>query len=154
MLGHEPKENKDTQKLNKEYDGLHATSVSLVGGNSDGQKLYLEVEMFDGEHTNRFEVEFPIDSKAKDVADYMIGIIEDNPKVPPEIIGMMQKKVFFDAVESGWYWQSGNEKAIRLKDQDHRAAKYDEAQKAKNAKSVKEAKEAQDAQYKAAEHKK
>lgn len=120
---------KDTQKANKEYDGLKATSVSLVGGNSDGKKLFLDIEVFDGEHTNRFEVEFPAETSAEDVTNYMIDIIEDNPKLPTDIIGLMQRKVFWDTQEKGWYSQGGNEKPVRLDKQDHRAEKYQKAKK-------------------------
>lgn len=127
---------KDTQKSNKEYDGLKATSVSLVGGNSDGKKLFLEVEVFDGEHTNRFEVDFPLETTAEEITNYMIEIIEDNPKLPADVVGLMQKKVFWDATEQGWYSQSANEKPVRLKSQDHRADKYQKAQEAKAPKEA------------------
>lgn len=149
---HNDKENKDTQKSNKEYDGLKATSVSLVGGNSDGKKLFLDVEVFDGEHTNRFEVDFPLETTAEDVTNYMIEIIEDNPKLPPEIIGLMQRKVFWDAAEKGWYSQAGSEKPVRLKDQDHRADKYQKAQEAKDSKAAKDAAHQKEVDHQTAVH--
>lgn len=139
---------KDTQKVNKEYDSLKAASVSLVGGNSDGKKLFLIVEVFDGEHTNRFEVEFPAETTAEEVTNYMIEIIEDNPKLPVAIVGLMQKKLFWDEVEKGWYSQSGSDRPLRLKDQDHRAEKYQKAKEAKEARTAKEVKEFETANHK------
>lgn len=132
-MTHEP------QKINKEYDSLKAQSVTLTGGNSDGKTLFLEIQVFDGEHTNRFEVDFPVNTTAKEITDYMIEIIEDNPKLPPELVALMQRKVFWDADEKGWYSQSPSEKPKRLEDQDHRAQVYEKAQQAKDAKSRKEA---------------
>jgi|GEM_PF-2740510 len=124
---------------NKEYDKLKAMSVGLVGGNSDGKQLFLAIEVFDGEHTNRFEVEFPVGTTSEKVADYMIEIIEDNPKLPPEIINMIQKRIFWDETEKGWYSKADGEKPVRLVSQDHRAEKYEKANQKKDAQSAKDA---------------
>lgn len=104
----------NTSTANKEYAGLKNSVAQLVGGNSDGKKLYLEVEVFDGEHTNRFEPEFPANTSAEEVTEYLKSLIEDNPKVPDEIVGLMQKKIFWDAKEDGWYSQFANEKPVRM----------------------------------------
>lgn len=106
----------DTQKSNKESESLRIGSAALVGGNTDGKKLYLEVETFDGEHTNRFEPEFPLGTTAKDITDYLKSIIEANPKFPAELSSLMNKKVFYDQTEKAWYTQEGVHKPVKLDD--------------------------------------
>lgn len=98
----------------KEYDSLKASVATLAGANSDGRNLYLDVEVFDGEHTNRFESIWPAETKAKEVTDYLKSIIEKNPKLDPEIVGILQRKVFWNKDENGWYSQAGNEKPKRM----------------------------------------
>lgn len=105
---------------NPEYDSLKASVATLVGGNSDGKNLFLEVEVFDGEHTNRFETTWPADTEAGEVTDYLKSIIEKNPKLSPEIVGLMQKKVFWDKTEQGWYSQMGQEKPVRMDKDEHK----------------------------------
>jgi len=102
---------------NKEYESLKASIATLVGANSDGKNLFLVVEVFDGEHNNRFEPVFPADTKAEEITEYLKSLIEKNPKLSDEIIGMIQKKVFWDKAEEGWYTQTGNEKAVRISDE-------------------------------------
>ena len=106
----------------KEYDALKASVVQLVGANSDGRKLYLVVEVFDGEHTNRFEPEFDLDTSSEEITDYLISIIEKDPRVKPEITGLLQKKIFWDKAEEAWFTQAGNEKPQKI---EHRAKKDD-----------------------------
>lgn len=101
-------------KVNKEYDSLKASVVTLAGANSDGKHLFLEIDVFDGEHTNRFEPVFDVDASAEEITDYLKGIIEKNPKLKPEIVGLLQKKIFWDKTEEGWYMQSGNDKPVRM----------------------------------------
>lgn len=98
----------------KEYDSLKADVVTIVGANSDGKHLFLEVEVFDGEHTNRFETTWPAETKAKEITEYVKSIIEKNPKLDPEIVGLMNKKVFWDKDEKGWYMQDGQQKPVRI----------------------------------------
>lgn len=98
----------------KEYDSLKASVVTIAGANSDGQSLFLDVEVFDGEHTNRFETIWPASTKAKAITDYAKSIIENNPKLDPEIVGLMNKRVFWNKDEKGWYMQDGQQKAVRI----------------------------------------
>lgn len=91
-----------------------ASRATLVGGNSDGRNLYLEVEVFDGEHNNRFEPVFPLNTSAEDVTNYLKDIIEKNAKLPDDVMGLMQKTVFWDAAENGWYTQVGSQKPVRM----------------------------------------
>lgn len=101
-----------------ETDSLKASVATLVGANSDGKNLYLEVEVFDGEHNNRFESIWPADTSAKEVTAYLKSIIEKDPKIPAELVGLMQKKVFWNKEEKGWYMQDGQQKAVRLDKKD------------------------------------
>lgn len=98
----------------KEYDALKASVATLAGANSDGQSLFLNVQVFDGEHTNEFETIWPVKTTAEEVKNYLKSIIEKNPKVDAEIVGLMQKKIYFDQTEKEWYIQAGNEKPVRL----------------------------------------
>lgn len=98
----------------KEYDSLKASIVTIAGANSDGRNLYLDVEVFDGEHTNRFETVWPQNTKAKELTDYAKAIIEKNPKLDPEVVGLMNKKIFWDKDEEGWYMQEGQQKPTRM----------------------------------------
>lgn len=98
----------------KEYDSLKASVVTIVGANSDGKTLFVDVEVFDGEHTNRFETQWPEGTKAKVITDYARSIIEKDPKLDPEIVGIMNKKVYWDKDERGWYMQDGTNKPLRL----------------------------------------
>lgn len=98
----------------KEYDSLKAGIVTIAGANTDGQSLFIDVEVFDGEHTNRFETIWPASTKAKEITDYAKSIIERNPKLDPELVGIMNKKVFWDKNEDGWYMQDGQQKAVRM----------------------------------------
>lgn len=106
----------NTSTMNKEAQSLKTNRVTLVGGNTDGKNLYLEVEMFDGEHTNRFEPVFPLDTTAEEITQYFKTIIEKNPKLSSEIVGMMQKTVFWDATEESYYTQTANQKPVRIDD--------------------------------------
>lgn len=110
------KEREDTHKKSgiQETDSLKASVVTIAGANTDGRHLYLDVEVFDGEHTNRFETIWPADTKAKEITDYARSIIEKDPKLDPEIVGLMQKKVFWNKDERGWYLQDGQSKPQRM----------------------------------------
>jgi hypothetical protein len=106
----------------KDYDSLKASVVTIAGANSDGKNLFIDVEVFDGEHTNRFETIWPADTNAKAITDYAKSIIEKNPKLSNEIVGLMNKKVFWNTEEKGWYMQEGNTKALRM-DKDDKSGK-------------------------------
>lgn len=112
------KEQKKQETGNKEYDSLKASVVQLVGGNNDGKNLYLEVEVFDGEHTNRFEPVFPIDTSADEVTDYLKSIIEKNPKLPTELVQLLQRKIFWDGKKEGWFSQFANEEPVAIDGKD------------------------------------
>lgn len=99
---------------NKEYDSLKASVATLVGGNSDGKNLYLEVEVFDGEHNNRFEPVFPLNTSAEEITAYLKSIIEKDPKLPTDVIGIMQRKVFWDKKKEGWFSQLANEEPVAM----------------------------------------
>lgn len=103
----------------KEYDSLKASIVTIAGANSDGKTLFVDVEVFDGEHTNRYETMWPADTKAKEITDYAKSIIEKNPKLDPEIVGIMNKKIFWNRDEDGWYMQDGQAKPQRM-DNEHK----------------------------------
>lgn len=98
----------------KEYDSLKASVVTIAGANTDGKHLFIDVEVFDGEHTNRFETIWPADTGAKEITNYAKSIIEKNPKLEPEIVGLMSKKVFWNKDEKGWYMQDGQQKPVRI----------------------------------------
>lgn len=98
----------------KEHDSLKASIVTIAGANNDGRNLYLEVEVFDGEHTNRFETVWPVGTKAREITEYAKSIIEKDPKLDPEIVGILNKKVFWNRDEEGWYMQDGQQKAVRM----------------------------------------
>lgn len=89
--------------------------VTLVGGNTDGKNLFLEVSVFDGEHNNLLKPVFPFNTKAEAVLAYMQEIIETNPKFPDDLSSMMQKTFFWDVEEEAYYTQVGNAKAVRVK---------------------------------------
>lgn len=102
----------------KEYDSLKASVVTIAGANTDGKHLFIDVEVFDGEHTNRFETIWDASTKSKEITDYAKSIIEKNPKLDPEIVGLMNKKVFWNKDEDGWYMQDGQQKAQRIDNAD------------------------------------
>lgn len=108
----------------KEYDSLKASVVTIAGANSDGKNLFIDVEVFDGEHTNRFETTWPVGTKSKEITDYAESIIEKNPKLEADIVGLMNKKIFWNKDENGWYMQDGQQKAVRM-DKDTKSDKYD-----------------------------
>ena len=56
------------------------------------------------------------------ITDYAKSIIEKNPKLSPEIVGLMQKRIFWNKEEDGWYMQDGQQKAVRM-DKDATKAK-------------------------------
>lgn len=76
--------------------------VTLVGGVSDGKNLFLQVDAFDGEHTNRFYPIFPADASAEDVTDYMKHLVEAEPKLSPEVAGLIQTGVYYDKENDVW----------------------------------------------------
>lgn len=104
----------NTSQSNDEYESLKASIATIVGGNTDGRNLYFTVEVFDGEHNNRFETVWPVETEAEEVTDYLKSIIEKNPKLNGDIVGLMQRKIFWDQKENGWYSQMGNEKPVRM----------------------------------------
>jgi hypothetical protein len=95
---------------------LKNSRATVVGANTDGKNLFMEIDVFDGEHNNRLEPVFPAGTTSVAITDYLKKLIEDNPKLPAEIVGMMQKTLFWDAVEESWYMAVGNQKPVRLKE--------------------------------------
>jgi hypothetical protein len=95
---------------------LKNSRVTVAGSNTDGKNLFMEVDVFDGEHNNRLFPVFPAGTTAQAITEYCKKLIETNPKVPAEISGMMQKTLFWDATEESWYMAVGNQKPVRLKD--------------------------------------
>jgi hypothetical protein len=113
----------DTKKTGvKEYDSLKASVVTIAGANTDGKHLFVDVEVFDGEHNNRFETIWDAGTGANELTDYCKSIIEQNPKLEPEIVGLMNKKIFWNKDENGWYMQEGTQKPVRM-DKDSKSDK-------------------------------
>lgn len=110
------KSHEDKKTGIQEYDKLKASVATLVGGNSDGKNLYLEVEVFDGEHNNRFEPVFPLNTSAEEITQYLKSIIEKNPKLPTEVVSLLQRKIFWDTKKEGWFSQFANEEAVSIDD--------------------------------------
>lgn len=98
---------------NKESAKLRISKVTITGGNTDGKTLFMEIDVFDGEHTNRLEVDFPFNTSAEEITKYCYRLIEENPKMPPEIVGLMTQTIYWDADEAGYYSRVGNGKPQR-----------------------------------------
>src|SRR5687767_2759406 len=102
----------------KEVESKKISRCTVTGGTTDGKNLYMEISVFDGEHTNKLAPVFPANTTAAAINSYMKELIEKSPKLPAEIESLMQSTLYWDAVEESWYVKTGTQPAVRQKDGD------------------------------------
>jgi len=91
------------------------STATLVGGNTDGKNLFLEVEVFDGEHTNKLHPIFPAGTTGESVISYMKELIEKEPVFPVDLASLIQTTLYWDKVNESWYVKYSNGVSAPLK---------------------------------------
>lgn len=84
---------------------LKTTRVSVIGGNTDGKTLFMEIDAFDGEHNNKFYPHFDADASSDDIIEYMKSLIDGTPQVKPEIASLMNATLSYDNNAEKWMLQ-------------------------------------------------
>lgn len=112
LAHHETKHHSAHHKDEDPTPNLKTTKVTVVGGNTDGRNLFMEIDAFDGEHNNKFYPVFPYKTSAEEIVDYMKELIEDNPKMPTEINQLMQTGIFWDGKNEEWMIQPATGPAV------------------------------------------
>ena len=90
--------------------------VRLASAKTDGKKVTVEVEVFDGEHTTSFEKDFGMDVESKELMEYMKDFIEEIPDVPEQVRNLLNNSLYFDAEQDGYYLISDNGTKQRIKE--------------------------------------
>lgn len=115
-----------TEKQEKEevkQKNLANGRASVVSGLTDGKTLFMEIDLFDGEHNHRFFPTFAADTKAEEITEYMKHVVENAPKVSPEILALIQTGIYYDTQMAVWMIKPATGPAVPEKDKDGKVKK-------------------------------
>lgn len=95
---------------------LATNKVTVTGGNTDGKHLFMQIDVFDGEHTNRFLPVFDFNISTNELNNYLKSLVDHSTKLPDEIAGMMGMSVWYDSKEESYIVKPDGGEEARQKD--------------------------------------